>query len=256
MPAVTSVAKLERAIREFAVADVNLVTQAAATAAVRQSLAESGLLLLGECHGVRENPLLIRALMKAFGLTCLALEWADDLAPVVDTFLSAGMLTNHRLLWSGDGRITVGHLAVLAERAEAGPLDVLLFDAGAISRRTWSQRDEAMAGCILSFAAASTPMLVVAGNAHTPTSVTPLGVPLGAHLARRLPGARDIRIRYGSGSYYNGRVCQFPAMSPLPGEILLHERDGALVLDLPVAMEAAVPHSARRWQPDCDSGPR
>ena len=56
----------------------------AALAAAGRSLDSSGLLLLGEMHGVRENPLLIRALMQAFGLTSLALEWPDDLAPDED----------------------------------------------------------------------------------------------------------------------------------------------------------------------------
>jgi hypothetical protein len=34
-------------------------------------------------------------------------------------------------VWGGDGRITAGHLAVLAERAAAGPLDLILFDGAA-----------------------------------------------------------------------------------------------------------------------------
>src|SRR5207237_5234613 len=37
------------------------------------------LLLLGEVHGVRENPLLIRALMQTLALTSLALEWPEVL---------------------------------------------------------------------------------------------------------------------------------------------------------------------------------
>ena len=60
-----------------------------ALAAARRSLDESGLLLLGENHGVRENPLLIRALLQAFGLTSLALEWDEDLAPVIRAARSA-----------------------------------------------------------------------------------------------------------------------------------------------------------------------
>ena len=30
-------------------------------------------------------------------------------------------------MWGGDGRTTAGHLAVLAERAAAGPPDLILF---------------------------------------------------------------------------------------------------------------------------------
>jgi hypothetical protein len=119
---------LLHAAAEFVVADLALVTEPAALAAAQQSLDDSGLLLLGEVHGVRENPLLIRALMQVFGLTSLALEWHEDLAPVIETFLARGTLADHPLLWSGDGRITAGHLAVLAERAAAVPLEVILFD--------------------------------------------------------------------------------------------------------------------------------
>jgi hypothetical protein len=119
---VTSVEALIQAAAEFVVADVDLAAElAAAAAAAQQSLDDSGLLLLGEMHGARENPLLARALMQAFGITRLALEWDADLAPVIEAFLATGTLADHWLLWSGDGRITAGHLAVLAERATAGP---------------------------------------------------------------------------------------------------------------------------------------
>ena len=82
MPSVASLDALRRAIAEFVVIDLDLVIEPRALAAARQSLDSAGLLLLGEIHGVRENPLLIGALMKAFGLTSLALEWPEDLAPI------------------------------------------------------------------------------------------------------------------------------------------------------------------------------
>jgi hypothetical protein len=249
MPAVTTVEELLRGVAEFVVADVDLVTEPGAAAAAERSLADSGLLLLGEVHGVRENPLLIWALMQAFGLTCLALEWPDDLMPVIDTFLAHGTLADHWQLWSGDGRITAGHLAMLAERAEARPFEVNLFDGIIGAQWTWSQRDAAMAGRILGAAKAGTRMLVVAGNAHTPTSRTELGVPLGSCLAGHRPGVRDIRISYAGGDYYNGGSRQFAAVRPRPGHILLYQQDGALVLDLPAATEAVVPHRSSGIQP-------
>ena len=78
-----------------------------ALAAARQSLDSSGL-LLGEIHGVRENPLLIRALIKVFGLTSLALEWPEDLTPVIRAFLASGTLADHR----GCGAEMAGSLPV------------------------------------------------------------------------------------------------------------------------------------------------
>jgi hypothetical protein len=115
-------------VNEFVVEDLDLAAEPAALAAAGRSLDSSGLLLLGEMHGVRENPLVIRAVMQAFGLTSLALEWPDELAPVIWTFLAGGPLADHPWLWGGDGRITAGPPAMLAERSTAGPLGVILFD--------------------------------------------------------------------------------------------------------------------------------
>ena len=84
---------------------------------------------------------------------------------------------------------------------------------------------------------------MVAGNAHTPTGETELGVPLGAQLARQRPGvAQEIRIRYGSGAFWNLGPYRFgPVTGADAGPPRLSEQDGELVLDLPVASEATVP---------------
>jgi hypothetical protein len=92
VPSVASLDALHRAIAEFAVTGLDLVIEPRALAAARRSLDSAGLLLLGEVHGVRENPLLIQALMKAFGLTSLALEWPEDLTPMIRAFLASGTL--------------------------------------------------------------------------------------------------------------------------------------------------------------------
>jgi hypothetical protein len=248
VPRVSTVEELDRAAADFALTDLGLVIEPAALAAARRSLEESGLLLLGEVHGVRENPLLIRALMQALGVTGLALEWHEDLAPAARAFLAGGRLADHPLLWSGDGRITAGHLAVLRERAAAGPLSLTLFDATTAADWTWSQRDEAMASRILAAPAAATGTLVVAGNAHTPTARTGLGVPLGARLAGQRPGVREIRISYGGGRFYNIQPRRFGRRTGLrKRRARLYERGGGLVLDLPAAGEAVVPQRPVPW---------
>ena len=84
----TSVEDLIQAAAEFMVDDLDLAAEPAAAAAAQQSLDDSGLLLLGEMHGAQENPLLARALMQAFGITRLALEWDEDLAPLMGAFLA------------------------------------------------------------------------------------------------------------------------------------------------------------------------
>ena len=75
VPSVASLDAFHRAIDEFVVEDLDLAVEPAALAAAGRSLDSCGLLLLGEMHGVREDPLVIRAVMQAFGLTSLALEW-------------------------------------------------------------------------------------------------------------------------------------------------------------------------------------
>ena len=241
MPCVASLEEFHQAIGEFALADLGLVIEPAALAAGRQSLDSSGLLLVGETHGVRENPLLIRSLMQAFGLTSLALEWDECLAPNIEAFLASGTLADHRWLWSGDGRITAGHLAVLAERAAAGPLQLILFDGVIGADWSWSQQDEAMAERLLAASPPGTRTLAVAGGYHTPTAPLELGVPMGAWLARQRPGVREIQISYGGGRFYNLGPCQFDRRISPQQPIRLHQHDGELVLDLPVASEAVVP---------------
>lgn len=135
----------------------------------------------------------------------LALEWPDDLAPAMAAFLAGDTLADHPQLWFGDVRITAGHLAVPAERAGAGPLELTLFDGTMGADWSWSRRDEAMAAHILAGRAGRTRTLVVAGNAHTPISRAELGVPIGAYLAQRGPGVREIHINYCSG------ILQLPA---------------------------------------------
>jgi erythromycin esterase-like protein len=253
MPAIASLDALERAAAGFEVTDLDVDAEPTALAAVRRSLADPGLLLLGEVHGVRENPLLCRALMVALGATGLALEWDEDLAPVIDEYIRGGPLRDRWTLWSGDGRITAGHLAVLREGRAAGWLRTLtLFDGTLDQDWDWSGRDAAMAGRVLAAGRAAGGTLVVAGNAHTRTVPTDLGVPLGARLAERHPGIREVRIRYGGGGFYNGKPRRF-ARDRRGGPrgsrgIQLHPGDGELVLSLPRATEAVVPQRPRPWE--------
>jgi hypothetical protein len=251
-----SVEALAQAAAGFVVEDLDLELDPVAVAAAQRSVEESGLLLLGEVHGVRQNPLLARALMQAFGLSRLALEWPQDLTPAIEAFQARGTLEDHWLLWAGDGRITAGHLAVLAERAVAGPVQVTLFDDTIGADWSCSDRDEAMAGRILAAARPGTRTLVVAGNAHTSTVPTELGVPMGAWLAQKRPGVREIRINYGSGCYYNMQPCEFARHGDPAARMRLHHDQDTVELDLPAAQEAIVPQRSELWDcrsqnPDC-----
>ena len=247
MPALASLAEFRRAVADFPVGELEVAVEPAARAEAERSVAESGFLLLGEVHGVWENPLIIAALLRSWGLTGLALEWPAELAPVISAFLAGDALADDPQLWSGDGRITAGHLAVLRERAAAGPLELTLLDGVMPADASWSDRDAAMAGRLLARAGTGGRTLVVAGNAHTPVRPTPLGVPLGAVLAARRPGIREIRIDYRGGCYYNLAPRRF---RPRPGSgqpgLRLLRRNENLTLVLPSAREAVVPQ--RPWE--------
>jgi hypothetical protein len=236
------VAALLRAAAEFAAGDLDLAVEPAALAAARRSLESSGLLLLGEVHGVRENPLLIGALTDALGITSLALEWHEELAPVVDAFVATGTLKDHELLWTGDGRLTAGHLALLADRVGTGQLRLILFDGTIGADWSWTKRDQVMATRMLAHSEPDARTLVVAGNAHTATGESDLGVPMGAQLAAARPGVREVRVRYSGGAFYNHEPRQFRrAGRGQERAPLLTLRHGELVLTLSSATEAVVP---------------
>jgi hypothetical protein len=248
MPGVASLDALQRAVNEFDITAFYLDIEPAALAAAQQSLDESGLLLLGEVHGVRQNPLVARALMVALDVTALALEWPAGLASATSGFFANGYVPDHPQLWGGDGRITAGHFALLRERFMAEGLQALtLFDG--VNEVGWSRREAAMADRILSAQAPRARTLVIAGNAHTALSPTGLGIPLGARLGERRPGVREIRVNYGNGSYYNLSPQRFKRQWTLRRKARLRVDGPSLVLDLPSPVQARVPHRMQTNQP-------
>jgi len=248
MPGVASPEEFQRAVDACDITASRLTIDPAALAAARQSLDQSGLLLLGEVYGVRQNPELARELMAALDVTGLALEWPATLAGAVSGFFSDGQVPDQPQLWSGDGRITAGHFALLRERFLAGRLHALtLFDG--VDEIGWSQCESAMAERILNAARPGTRTLVVAGNAHTALTPTMLGVPLGARLAEWRPGVREIKIRYGSGSYYHRAPQQFEHQFSLRRRARLSAEGAALILDLPGPVQADVPHRTATVEP-------
>jgi hypothetical protein len=240
MPGVASLAAVQRAVEEFDVSSFQLSIEPAALAAVRDSLARAGLLLLGEVHGVRQNPLVVRALMATLDVTGLAMEWPADLAGAISSFLATSRVPDDELLWGGDGRITAGHFAMLRERFNAERLEALtLFDG--VSEVGWSKREAAMADRILAAPRPGRGTLVVAGNVHTHLAPIGLGVPLGARLAQSRPGLREIRIRYGTGTYYNLSPQRFKHGWTVRRRARLHTEGNSLVLELPRPVQARVP---------------
>jgi hypothetical protein len=240
MPGVSTLAALEAAVAAFDPAAPGPRIASAVVAAARASVERCGLILLGEVHGVRQTPLVIRDLLGALGLGRLALEWPAHLAAEIRAYLRDGEPPGDDLwLWAGDGRITAGHLATLRALTARGPLDLTLFDVQVPAEATWSDRDAAMAAEILRAVAA--PALVVAGNAHTPLAPTRFGVPMGARLAAARPGIAEIRMTYHDGGFYNFGPRRFRRCGPGAR----WRRGGPFAVPIPGAVEAVVPH--RPW---------
>jgi hypothetical protein len=196
--------------------------------------------------------------MRALDLAGLGLEWHEELTSVVSAFTSGGPLRDHPWLWSGDGRITAGHLALLRTLEAGGRPQPILFDGTIDAGAGWSERDRLMAERILG-ADGDAPRLIVAGNLHTRMRRIREGVPMGIRLQRERPGVRQVRILYRSGWYYNHAPCEFSRRRRLPGPPrqagpVLREWRAELLLDVPEATEAVVPHRElpHRRLPDAD----
>jgi hypothetical protein len=103
MPGIAALSNLRRAVQQFVITDLPVAFDPQGLAAARRALDSSGVLLLGEMHGVRENPLLVRELLRVLELRSLALEWSEELTTAIETFLAEGTVADHPLLWSCDG---------------------------------------------------------------------------------------------------------------------------------------------------------
>ena len=275
MPGVDTIEALMAAVQAFDATPLGLQVDRDADAAVRESVRRTGLVLLGEGHGIAQTPVLMEELIAWFGLGGIALEWDEDLGPWLDRWITDGVLADLGCrdpaveVWSGDGRLTAGHLAALRRWAAAGLL-ITLMDGTTIvrprpgeseeemGRRWWSERDAAMARRVLADPEAPGGRLVVAGDLHTRLEPLPasdpigaeIGVPMGAELARRRPGLCSIDCVYGPGQFYN----LGPRRSDLDGlrghhldtpRLIMHQ--GALLLQVPSPREATVPHREQGW---------
>ena len=255
MPGVASLEDFQRAVDEFDITSSRLTIEPAALAAGRQSLDQSGLLLLGEVHGVRQNPLLARALMAALEVTGLALEWPAELAAAVSGFFTDGRVPDHPHLWGGDGRITAGHFALLRERFLAGRLRALtLFDG--VSQTGWSQsriRDgrahTQRPGTRRSHAGSRGER---AHRADADDARRPARSPAGRVAAR---GPRDPhQVRQGH-LLQPGRRSGSTPRSRFGAQARVRAEGGSLLLDLPAPAQAWVPHRTAADAPPAKPSP-
>lgn len=235
------------AVEAFLVGELPIKIASPACERLEAALKSNSPVLVGEIHGVAQNPLIAYTLMHRLRTSVLALEWPPQLQPMVDAFSSSGLLDFSAIGWSGDGRITAGHFAVIRQLRREGSLHrLVLFDPFVLSGaplRSWSDRDDQMATLLLA-GTGGTPALVMAGNLHTQLRKHEHGVPMGVRVAGRYPGTVEVRIRYLSGRFFNmglRRVRRRFLVQRRAGDLRLGLSGQQLELTIPVANPALTP---------------
>jgi hypothetical protein len=222
---------------------------------LRQQLAETQAFILGEMHGVKENPDVIYTLFKKFGFNNIALEWSErELGEVLKEFLVNNNLNFEDIKDSRDGRITAGHFALLKKLKEEDLLGkIILFDQDIdpnIRRDTSeNERDLAMSQNVLSGLGEGN-TLIIAGNWHTQVnpvtaSDDTLKHPMGEHLKSRMPTIPFGNIRYQKGQYHNLGTRDFwtnPDIEPISKPTFRLSEDGKYLYTIPEAHSAIVPN--------------
>jgi hypothetical protein len=230
-------AAFERAVAAYRLDDVPLDDDAVEGA--RESLEATGLFLLGEPHGAAENPRVLYSLARRLGTRALALEWSYDELDAFAQPLVASDALDVEALWSlpteaeafcGDGRFTAGHVALLIGLRAEGYLEqlVLVDRAGPAEIE---KREQAMTDRLLAERRRELPTLVWLGGFHTLLELLEDVEPLGARVARELPGLRSVQILYDAGEVWFHEPARVgtPEVWPVP------------VVRLPVAHPADVP---------------
>ena len=233
------------AVRTYRFHDVQL--DLAAMAAARRTLAETGLLLVGEPHGVDETPAVLYALAAALGIRAVAFEWShDELDGLVGRSLASGSfdfgdywaLSAPSELFAGDGRITAGHFALL-ERLRAEDLldQLILYDRlDPEPPPEWHVRDREMAERLLTTWDDQKPALVLTGAFHAQTTALVDGEPMGCHLAAARPVLEPVMLDYAEGRCWSHGAIH-DVSGPMP--------PAPITLAVPHATPAVVPGKQR-----------
>lgn len=238
------------AVKDAQVLEIGTDFDASAAKALESELAGTKLFLLGETHGVRENPDIIYTLFKKFGFRNLALEWDPSLKEKAERFLNGEALDFDSVKDSPDGRITAGHFALLKKLKEEGLLEkfVCFDDQG--GGASWDKRDENMARNIIENLT-ETPTLVVAGNLHTKTEPITFEDeegehhPMGEQVKRGIPSVPSGRVEYLTGEFHNYGTRNFGEKSSnaeLPTVRFFKDDSGLYIFELSEAHAAVVPN--------------
>lgn len=249
---VSTPAEFGAAVAAHPSANVRFQPEALARAAA--TLAETGLLVVGELHGVRETPSVLYALTTALETRALALEWShEEMDEPVQAFLRSGAF-DFEGLWAlqpsaeffcGDGRIAAGHFALLQRLRREGRLDqVIVFDRlDPKPLEVWEAqvrvREPETAARLLAEWDQRGPLLVLTGAFHAQLEAAE-GEPMAAHLARSLPGLQPAMLDYADGHCWSrGKLHDVSGPMPqAPINFRLHGATPAVVPGRPRASQS------------------
>jgi hypothetical protein len=201
-------AAFERAVSEYRL--TGLTPPADVLSVVADSLSRTGLFLLGEVHGVAQTPNAILGLASALDVRALAFEWShDELEDIVRPVLTSGAMEVDALwslpptadVFSGDGRLTAGHVRLLEHLADRLDRIVLLDRRGAAG----SERERELARRLLDCRQQGSPLLAVIGVGHVVRSPVDGLEPVGLLVEREVPGVSNGMLAPSSGrAWFHG----------------------------------------------------
>lgn len=185
-------------------------------------------ILVGENHGVLENPQFVRSLLEAFsgivkvkfvGFEYPSFVYEDFLKAVsANTYESIEKLEVTQILIK-DGRFSRYHFDLLVFLYEK-KVPFVFFDSG---RGTWDDRDKAMYENITkstNMESEGDVVIIVAGNIHTKLKeLNPNNEnykPLGTYF--RIEDTLLIELIYHSGEFFNFNKRSF-GLSPMPDDV-------------------------------------
>jgi len=241
------------AIKNTEIAEIDTEFDEKSMEALVSELSRAKLFLLGEIHGVKENPDILYTIFKKFGFKQLALEWDKKLQAQIAKFLETGELDFETIKESRDGRITAGHFALFKKLRDEGLLGALVCfddDALLLSPESWDARDANMAEKIVANLTDGA-TLVVAGDAHT--GVAPINFrdgkgehhPMGERVKEQIPEVPSGRIKILTGRIYNNKIREVGG-KPEEGKIskarFYKSPEGIYLFELPKAHPAVVPN--------------
>ena len=231
---VSSASEFAAAVAEHPFTDFAFEQDALSRAA--DSVAASGLLLVGEPHGVRETPSALYALASTLNTRAVAFEWSqEEMDGPIQSFLREGWFDFDHLwtlpasseFFCGDGRIAAGHFALLQRlRAEARLDQVIAFDrVDPEPPQDWETqvrtREPEMAARLLSDWDRDLPLLVLTGAFHARLEARE-GKPMAGFLAEELVGLQPAMLDYATG-YCWSRQELHDVSGPMPdAPITLH----------------------------------